>query len=140
VRQVLVVLRAMFDFVVADLGHSTDEARQEALELADRIVLVVGLDVPSVRLSRELLQRLEELGQPRDKLRLVANRYGQRKQFHWKKVQEALGMPIAHWIRDDPAAVNQALNQGQPLLHTARRASITRSFQKLAVSLNGVAR
>ncbi len=137
-RAMLALLRSMFAYTVADLGHGIEPSHLEALRLADRVVLVVRLDVPSVRLSRQFIRQLEEQGVPRSKLHLAANRYGQRKQFPWKKAQEALGLPIAEWIPDDPGCVNQALNQGQPLIATARRASITRSFAGLAGRLNGL--
>src|SRR5207245_1529305 len=101
--------------------------------------LVVRLDVPSVRLSRQYIRQLEDLGVPRGKLHVAANRYGQSKQFPWKKAQEALGLPIVEWIPDDPGRVNEALNQGQPLMATAGRSSITRSFANLAGRLNGKA-
>jgi pilus assembly protein CpaE len=136
-RQILVLLRAMFDFTVLDLGHTPDAACVEALGLAHKVVLVVNLDVPSLRLSRQFLERLDRDGLTQDKLHVVANRYGQRKQFPWKRAQEALGLPIREWIPDDPGRVNQALNQGQPLLQSARRSGIARSFQRLVGQLNG---
>ena len=136
-RQMLAVLRSMFAFTIVDLGHDIDPTHVEAFHLADKVVLVVRLDVPSVRLSRQYCQQLETLGVPRDKFHVVANRYGQRQQFPWKKAQEALGLPIAEWIPDDPGRINQALNQGRPLIATASRAGITRSFADLAGRLNG---
>ncbi|MCS6850442.1 MAG: hypothetical protein NZ700_04650 [Gemmataceae bacterium] len=135
--QVLVLLRTMADRTVLDLGHSLDPARLQALKLAETVLLVVPLDVPSLRLNRRFLQKLQELGLPREKVRLVANRYGQRRQFDWRKAQETLGLPFLEWIPDDVARVNHALNQGQPLVCSARWASITRHFDKLASSLNG---
>jgi pilus assembly protein CpaE len=138
-RQMLALLRSMFKFTVVDLGHGVDPTHLEAVALADKVVLVVRLDVPSVRLSRQYFHQLEDAGVPRGKLHVAANRYGQRKQFPWKKAQEALGLPIAEWIPDDPGCVNQAINQGQPLIATASRASITRSFAGLAGRLNGKA-
>ncbi len=136
-RQIVVLLRTMFEYTVLDLGHSTDPARLLALDLADKIVLVVGLEVPALRLARQWVRQLKDGGLSAAKLHVAANRYGQRKQFSWKRAQEALGLPIRAWIPDDPARVNQALNHGRPLLKTARFAAITRSFDKLARHLNG---
>jgi pilus assembly protein CpaE len=136
-RQILVLLRTMFDYVVIDLGHTTDGAPREALDLAHKIVVVFGLDVPSLRLTRHLLHQLEEGGVPRPKLHLVANRYGQRKQFSWKRAQEALGLPIQEWIPDDSARMNQALNLGQAIVQLSWYTGIGRSFKRLAGHLSG---
>jgi pilus assembly protein CpaE len=131
-RQTLILLRSLFDFVILDLGHQADAGCLEALRLADEVLVVVRLDVPSLRLSRQFLRYLLDAGLPLEKLRVVANRSGQRGQIAAKKVEETLGRPILEWIPDDAGTVNDAHNQGKPLVGTARRASITRQFDKLA--------
>jgi pilus assembly protein CpaE len=135
-RQLLVLLKAGYDHTVIDLGHpaATDAA---ALTLMDLVVIVVRLDVPSLRLSRRYLRRLTDLGVEKGRFRLVANRYGQRRQVGWKQAEEALGHPLMDGIPDDPATLNQAVNQGEPLIRSARRATITRSFARLAGALHG---
>jgi pilus assembly protein CpaE len=136
-RQVVLLLRTLFEFSVLDLGHSLTPASLEAVRLADQVVIVVRLDVPSLRLGRALLRRLADQGVPDDKLRTVANRYGQRRQVAWQKAEEALGVTVAAWVPDDPGTVNKALNMGQPLVAAAPRASITRRIDRLAAQMNG---
>jgi pilus assembly protein CpaE len=136
-RQALLLLGTMFDFTVLDLGSATDAACREALALSDPVLVVMRMDVPSIRLTRRFIQHLTELNTPPGKICVVANRYGQRKQLTWKQAEEALGLPILQGIPDDPKRLNQALNSGAPLICTARRAGITRSFAKLAARFNG---
>jgi Flp pilus assembly CpaE family ATPase len=131
-RQTLVLLSTLFDQVVLDLGHAADDARLEALRLADTVVVVVRLDVPALRLTRQLLRKLDDRGLAPSRLRLVANRYGQRKQVPLAEAARVLGQPILGRIPDDPGTLNLANNQGVPLVHAARRAAITRSFAELA--------
>ena len=137
IRNMLVLLRSMFNFTIADLGHQLDDSRLEALTMADKIVVVVRLDVPSLRLSRQFIQRLEDVGVGQEKLCIIVNRFGQRKQFSWRKAKEVLGLTISEWIPDDPGTVNLSINHGQPLIKIAKRASITRRFSNLAKQLNG---
>jgi pilus assembly protein CpaE len=138
-RQTLVLLSSLFDFAVLDLGHAADAQRLEALRLASTIVLVVRLDVPALRLSRQLIRQLLDQSVTADKLRIVANRFGQRQQVPWKKAGEVLGLPIVEWIPDDPATLNHACNHGLPLVSAARGAAITRAFGKMATALHGSA-
>jgi len=137
VQRLLVLLRSMFGYTVLDLGHAADATRLAAMALTDEIVVVMRLDVPSLRLTRQFLRQLAESGIPAERVRLLANRQGQRRQLDRRQAEEALGQRIQEWVPDDPAAVNEALNQGQPLLQTARRAPITRAFAELAYRLNG---
>ncbi len=136
-RQVLLLMRAMFAYAVLDLGHSSDPGRLTAMTMSEKVVIVLRLDVPSLRLTRQFVRQLTEQGVPRDKMRLVANRHGQRQQISRKKAEEVIGVAIPEWVPDDPATLNQALNHGLPLLTTSRRAPITVSFDTLATNLNG---
>jgi pilus assembly protein CpaE len=138
-RQLLLLMRAMIAYSVLDLGHSCDPARLTALTLSDKVVIVLRLDVPSLRLTRQFVRQLTEQGVPRDRMRLLANRHGQRQQITRKKAEEVLGVPIPEWVPDDPATLNHALNHGLPLLSTARGAEITQCFASLAMNLNGKA-
>jgi pilus assembly protein CpaE len=132
VRNILILLRGMFDYTVLDLGHVLDPACQEALTLADKVAVVLRLDVPTLRLSRQFLRQLGDLGIARDKIEIVVNRFGQRQQFPWRKAQQSLGVSVAEWIPDDPARINKAVNHGRPLVLVARGAPITRRFATLA--------
>ena len=134
-RQLLILLRAMYPFAVLDLGHTLDAPRLEALRFVDEILFVVRLDVPSLRLSRRLLHSLQENGTPLQKIRVVANRYGERGQVAWKKAEEVLGCPVREWIPNAPAAVNAARNEGLPLAKVSRLSAVTRTFERMALSL-----
>ena len=138
-KQFVSLLRTMFDFTVVDLGYSASEAALQAIRLADEVVVVVRLEVPSLRLTRLFLRELVDRGVPPEKLRLVANRYGQSRQFPWKQVQEVLGLPILVWLPDDCATVNRALTAGQPVFQVSRGGTLTRRFNELARHLNGAA-
>ncbi len=134
-RQLLVLLRALYPFAVLDLGHGVDEPRMEGHRFVDEILLVVRLDVPSLRLSRRYLQCLEEKGVPLEKVQIVANRYGQRGLVAWKKVAEVLGRPVREWIPDHPATINAARNEGLALSQVSRWSAATRAFRRLAMSV-----
>src|SRR5262249_28896677 len=133
----LILLRTVFTTSVIDLGHSLSEEHLEAMRLSDVIALVVRLDVPALRQARQFLRQCTEKGVPRDRVRAIANRYGQRGQIAWKKAEEALGVPFTNYIPDDSGKLNQALNHGQPVVRYSRFAGITRRFAKLADQLNG---
>lgn len=136
-RHLALLLRTLYDWTVLDLGHSAHAAAVEAMQLAEAVVVVTRLDVPALRLTRRYLQELEDRGISRDRIRPVANFYGQSKQLPWKDAQDALGLPFVVWLPDDPATVNQALNQGQPILQLARRAKISKRILELAQQING---
>jgi pilus assembly protein CpaE len=138
-RQLVSLIRTMYDFAVYDIGHLSNQAPAEQLaRLADRIVLVVRLDVPSLRLTRDLLNHMTDLGIPRERLTLIANRYGQRGEIHWRKMEEALGVSFDIWMPDDPGTVNQALNLGSPIAEISSWSKLVRRMNDLAKQVANV--
>lgn len=137
-RMPVSLLRRAYDWSVLDLGHApTAPGTLDALRLAETVVLVVRLDVPSVRLSRGLIKRLDELGIPPERICAVANRYGQAGQLPWRKAEEALGVKFRVWIPDNPRIVNDALNNGQAVAQWAPRSKLARRFAELATAVSG---
>lgn len=134
-RTIALLLRSMFDHVIADLGHGLDAGTAEAMKLADRILVVTRLDVPALRLTRKHIQQLMQAGVPAERVQLIANRYGQAAQVARKQAEQAVFLPIQVTIPDDVPAVNRAMNSGMPLLRAARFARITKSFAALAERL-----
>ncbi len=136
-QQLILLLKSMYEFSVLDLGHYVGDESVEALKLADWVVVVVGLTVPSLRLSRKYVRLLTEKGVSEKRILVVANRAGQKRQISRKEAQESLGQSIKTWIPDDTRTVNSALNTGQPLTAVARRAAIVKRLNLLAKELNG---
>jgi pilus assembly protein CpaE len=137
VRRALEMATALFPYVVVDLDHSFSEEQLQVLPKANVILVVLRLDFVSLRNVRRTLEHLENLGIPRDRIQLVANRYGQPKEVPYAKVEEALGARIAHFIPDDPWTINRANNNGVPVVLEAPSAKVSKSVTKLANSVNG---
>ncbi len=137
VRRAVILMRTVYKASVLDLGHVFGPEHYEAMRLADWTAVVVRLDVPGLRQARRFLRWAAEQGVPRDRVKLVANRYGQRGQIAWRKAEEAIGSPFVEYIPEDAGKLNSALNQGKPLVRAARYAAITRRFARLASLLNG---
>lgn len=136
VRKAVLLMRTLFTTSVLDLGHLLGDEHFEALRLCDHILIVVRLDIPALRQTRRLLALLGERAIPRERIQLLANRYGQSGQLPWKQAEEAVGAKFLEFIPDDSGRLNQALMQGQPLVRQSPSARIARTFTKLAATLN----
>jgi pilus assembly protein CpaE len=138
VRRALALARVRFPCVLVDLGSVLAAEQIEALWQADMILLVARLDYTSIRNTRRVIDALTELGIGRDRMRLVINGYGQRRQLEIEQAEVAVGMKVADRIPYDPAAVNRSVNGGVPVVLNSRFSRITRSLRSLAISVNGV--
>lgn len=135
VKQVLNVSRLVFPFVVADVDHSYGAEQAAVLTASDLIVLVMRLDFLALRNMRRTLEYLEELTVPKDRIRIVVNRFGQPGELPAAKVEEALSAKICSFLPEDPKTVNRATNHGQPVVLEAPKAHISRGLVELAASL-----
>ena len=137
-KQLISLVRTMYEYSIFDIGHGMQSTlAQEAARNADRVVLVVRLDVPSLRLAHDYLIHLANMGISPHNTTVVANKYGQSQQVGWQKVEEAIGVKVDMWLPDDPSTVNYALNLGLSLPQASSWAKIIRRFGELAHQLNG---
>ena len=137
VRQTIAMARRRFPYVVIDLDNVINEEQVEALWQSDVTLIVLRLDFTSVRNVRRALDHLQQLGLDLDRVRLVANRYGERKQLSAAQAKEALQRDITYFVPDDPASVNRAINDGIPVVLQRPSAKVSRSLNNLAISING---
>jgi pilus assembly protein CpaE len=137
IAQALLLARATFPFVVADIDHSYREEQRVALRQADLILVPFRLDFASLRNVRRALEQLEKLDIKADKILLVVNRYGQAHEVPPGKAEEALGRKVAHYIPEDTRAVNRANNHGIPVVIEAPSSRVSKSLVQLAMVADG---
>ncbi len=137
VRRILAMARVRFPYVLIDLNNAFDAEQIEALWQSDVIVMVLRLDYTSIRNARRALDHLEEQGIGLDRVQLVANRCGQARQLRPSQAEKALDRKIQHYIPNDPARVNGAINKGVPVVLQRPSAKVSRCIKDLATSVNG---
>jgi pilus assembly protein CpaE len=93
--------------VVVDMSNVLTPEQVEVLWQADLILLVARLDYTSVRNTRRTIDTMAELGIGRDRMKLVLNACGQRRQLEVKQAEEAIGIKAAQCIPYEPAAVHR---------------------------------
>jgi pilus assembly protein CpaE len=138
VKLALNLLRSQFRYTVVDTPRTITGSTLAAFEVADHILLITDLSIPSVRASRRFLDLLERFHVGSDRLDLVITELV-RGPVELKDVTRSLGkQPIAMLPRDD-AAASQAMNSGSPL-NGGRPAGLALAVQTLAAKLAGIER
>jgi pilus assembly protein CpaE len=137
IRRTFSLARVRFPYIVADLQNVIDSEQVEALWQSDVILFVLRLDYTAVRNARRALDNLEHLGIGLERVQIAVNGYWQRKQLTVGQAEQALGMKVSHFVPYDPAAVNQAINQGVPVVLHRPSAKISHNLRNLSASLNG---
>lgn len=137
VRLLLAMARAKYPYVVLDLDNRFDQVHLEALWQADLLALVTRLDYLSIRNARRVLDRLTGQGIETERVRIVANRYGQARELSVSDAEAALQVKINNFVVDDPGRINRSAMDGKLISLETSWPRISRNLADLAISFNG---
>jgi pilus assembly protein CpaE len=115
VEELLGLLTRQYDYVLVDAGNQVNSVSLAALYMAELMCLVATPDVPSVRNTQRLLDRVRQLGARGDRTRILLNRTSEPLPIPLAQIESALSQPIHHTFPSDYKTVSTALNSGVPL-------------------------
>lgn len=137
-RDALELLRNHFDYVVIDLAHFFDEVTLAALDLADEILLVLNPEITTIRSAQRALMVFDRLDYPREKVRVVANRWEKKSlSLDWGQIERFLGKCAVSFIPNDSQAVVNSINLGEPLVKKSPSSPVSLEVKRLAQALAG---
>ena len=132
--RLLEVAREAYDLVVIDTSPFFYGPMLALLGPTDQLLLLCGLDVPTLKNVRLSLRTLELLGFPPERTNLVLNRVTPNVGLTSQDVAEALGIRVAFEIPNDPV-VAPAVNRGTvPSLHETD-SEFAQALAQIAASL-----
>jgi pilus assembly protein CpaE len=134
VEQALGVLREMYDWVIVDASRSWNEPSVRALDLADQILVVTFLDVPTLNHAKQHLDLLERLEHPESKIRIVVNRHSKTDAVTERDFVEFVGREPDIGIPNHYATAASCMNQGRMVSEIAPRSALHKAFAELALS------
>jgi pilus assembly protein CpaE len=118
VEQLLQMLARSYDFIVIDAGTLTGAVSDVAVFAADTIYLVANPDIASVRNAHRIVDRLDQLGAGKERLRILLNRMSEQHQIGPKQIETTLGHSLHMMFPSDYSVVSAAMNSGVPLTLT----------------------
>jgi pilus assembly protein CpaE len=131
VEALLKVCRQMFTYVFIDTPTFLDETTLTALERSDLILLLISLDIPTIKNIKKGIDILEPMNLlPRT--RLILNRSSALSVgLEAKDVEQVLGMKIAAGIPNDFKISVSAINRGISFVDMNPKAAISKSMLEL---------
>lgn len=134
VGTVLRALRGHFDTVVVDCPANYSDHVLATFDMADAVVLVMGLDVVGVRHLATSVKTLVSLGVPRERLRVVLNRADSKVGLEPSSVERVLGLEVDAMIPSS-RLVPACLNRGRPAVVDQPRSDVARAVAAFARTL-----
>ncbi len=135
VRRVIESSKQVFPHVVLDLPRKIDHVTRSALEVADKLVLVLQCNVPSVDNARRLLKVLERLEFPRSRIEFVMNRANRKiHNVSIDEIEREIAKPLLGAVPNDYQLIADAMDLGQPL---SVNGAVRRATRRIAHRLYG---
>lgn len=135
ITQIISMLRAQPGYVLIDPQHTLSENTIAALDLADDLVLLLTLDIPSIRSAKRALDIFRRLGYEKSRIKVVLNRYTKSPEFEIGQIEKVLEHSIDASLSNDYKAAISSINMGEPLVQSKTQSRLQGEFTKLASKL-----
>jgi pilus assembly protein CpaE len=125
------MFRQLCGFVIIDTPAYFNDVVLGLIDVSDDVLLVAGMDIPNIKNVKIGLQTFRLLNMPMQKVKLVLNRANSKVKLDVAEVERTLGIEAEALIPSD-VVVPQAVNKGEPVVASAPRSGVAKSFEQLA--------
>jgi pilus assembly protein CpaE len=132
--RLLEVARESYDVIVVDTSPFFHGPMLATLDRTDELLLVCGLDVPTLKNVRLSMQTLELLSFPTSRILFLLNRANSKVGLSKKEVEGALEVKIRYEVPSD-RAVPLGVNRGQPPAIADASSDFGRAIREVSKSL-----
>ncbi|HKR00765.1 MAG TPA: AAA family ATPase [Pyrinomonadaceae bacterium] len=130
-------VREAYEYVVLDPQHTFDAITLAALDQADDILLVLTLDIPSIRSAQRALEIFDRLGYPRNKVRIIVNRWSKQIDLDLQQVERFLREKVTGFVTSDYQTAVTSINLGQPLVQAEPSSKIAGEIRRIVAAILG---
>jgi pilus assembly protein CpaE len=132
--RLLEVARESYDVIVVDTSPFFHGPMLATLDRTDELLMVCGLDVPTLKNVRLSLQTLELLSFPQTRIRFLLNRANSNVGLKRREVEAALGVKIGIEVPSE-RAVPLSVNRGNPAVLSDPSCDFARAIKELGATL-----
>jgi pilus assembly protein CpaE len=131
ITRLLEVARECYDVIVVDTSPFFHGPMLATLDRTDELLVLCGLDVPTLKNVRLAMQTLELLSFPTSRVKFVLNRANTKVGLSKREVETALKVSIDAELPSD-RSVPIAVNQGTPVVLSDSGSDFSKAIQSLA--------
>lgn len=137
-RAILEEIRKEFDYIVVDTQSSFQDRALAVLDMADRIVVLMTLEMTCIKNVKLFMEVTELLEYSREKLMLVLNKADNRLGIRVENVENNIQHKVVLQIANAPHEVSLSINQGIPLVIGKRDIRASKDIFALARELSRI--
>ena len=128
--RIVETLRTLYDYVVVDLDKRLDDNSLDIIGAADRLIVVMTADLSCLKNVRLVLETMNQIGTPADKVELLLNRSNAFTGINVRSIEGVLKRTVQYQVVNDYRAAIGALNSGDPFMVHRSDTPIGRSLME----------
>jgi pilus assembly protein CpaE len=133
IQRLLRLMKKVFDFIIIDSGHVTEEVSLGILGMAETVLVSAILSLPCLTNVSRFLKLFYDLGRPREEqIKIVINRFTKNSDISLKDAEESISKQIFWVVPNDFKLTMSAINRGTPLTEVAPKSAVARSIREMA--------
>lgn len=134
IEKILDKIRNKYHYTIIDCSRTLSEPILVTLGAADVLILLLTLDIPTIKNAKLALEVMEKLGFS-PKVKIVVNRANTQMGISIAEVKEALASPIMELIPSNGPVTIPSVNEGIPFVIKQPKSNISKSIGQLADKL-----
>jgi pilus assembly protein CpaE len=115
-RHILEALKRHYEYIIVDTSSQVTEPVIAALEQSDLVLLLLTLELPTIKNGKLMLELMESLGLDRDFVRIIMNRDQPGSEIQLKEVEDALEQEIIGGLPSEGDIVMPSIDKGVPVI------------------------
>lgn len=125
------LLQENYDYIIVDTASMLDELILSLVEKSDQVLMVVDMDLPSVKNAKLALDTLRLLKFSTNAVSLVMNRSNSKSKLDNKEIESALKISIDAAVPSD-ALVAASVNEGRPVVESEPKSKVAKGLEDVA--------
>jgi len=136
-RKILNALKEHYHYIVVDTSSQVTDPVIAAMELSDLIILLLTLDLPTIKDGNLMLELMEDLGLPRENVHIVMNRYMPDAEIQLQEVEEALEQEVLGGLASEGNLIMPSVNEGRPIVLSHPESQFSVQLEELTRNIVG---
>ncbi len=129
-------LKKVFSYIVIDMSSNIDENSLKILDLSDLVLFTTIVNVPAIRNAQRCLTLFKSRRYPKDKVKIVVNRYIESDDIKIEDIENTLGEKIYWKIPNNYFTIMEAINKGICVSEINLNSNIANNFRELATKIS----
>ena len=136
IENLLKTLKKMFSYIVIDMSSTIDANSLKILDKSDWILFTSIVNIPAIRNAQRCLNLFASRRYPKDKVKIVLNRYMENEDISLEDIESTLGEKIYWKIPNNYFSIMEAINKGIPVRDVNVNSNISNNFRDFAIKIS----